>query len=325
MYTTPNLNLTAWDRATDFFDFSALATDWQRLDVHNHNSSAGLGLQIGTSGIVALSITTVLVADKAITQAKLADLSVGTAQLQDGSVTNAKLASGGTINGNQITPGSIGFTQLDPNVQPLGTVLLWYRAPGDVRLPGGVWEPLDGRAWNSVPNSLGYSTGNMPDTRNAFPMGAALTGSGNGPYVPPAIGATGGNHTPYFGHAHTVALHNHTQVGHTHITTYNGAHNHTFASNHLHSRGNSFPQGMTVINANTNQQQGNPLQSTYIAGFNSGSGDAVAVMDSTPDHIHGTNAAQVNTDYGGSNTDVGMGYIDTRPQFVGFLFIMRVR
>jgi hypothetical protein len=85
MVTLPNLGLTAWNLTTDPYDSGQLATNWKKVDEHDHTSGKGL------------PITTAAIADGAITAAKLAsginpgDNSVTTAKIADGAVTLAKI------------------------------------------------------------------------------------------------------------------------------------------------------------------------------------------------------------------------------------------
>src|SRR5665213_1572706 len=226
------MNLIVWDQLDDDFSHLQLSADLVALDVHDH--SAGRGVRINTPGIALQAITTPLIADGAVTNAKLADNAVATANLQDASVTHAKIAPG-AITGDDIANNTIGYTQLDVNVMPLGSVVLWWRPTGSANVPGGNWEIMDGRLWSGITNSLGLSTGNIPDMRGAFARGADVNGS-----VAPGVGVASGAATTNLAHSHNVAAHAHDTPTHSHLIPVDGNHSHTFLSGlHVWSRQNT--------------------------------------------------------------------------------------
>ncbi len=71
------MSLRVWNLLSDPYDHDQLATNWAKVDLHDH--SFGRGVQISTDGIL----------DGAITAAKLAS---GAASIQNNSVTAAKFA-----------------------------------------------------------------------------------------------------------------------------------------------------------------------------------------------------------------------------------------
>lgn len=71
------MSLRVWNLLSDPYDHDQLATNWAKVDLHEH--SFGRGVQIPTDGIL----------DGAITAAKLAP---GAASIQNNSVTAAKFA-----------------------------------------------------------------------------------------------------------------------------------------------------------------------------------------------------------------------------------------
>lgn len=80
--TTPNMSLNVWDQLTDPYDHNQLATNWAKVDQHDHSS--GKGAQIPTAGIQ----------DGAVTAAKIAPGALPNFTIADGSITKAKLAPG---------------------------------------------------------------------------------------------------------------------------------------------------------------------------------------------------------------------------------------
>lgn len=336
MSITANMGLTAWDLGTDFYNFTQLASNFVAIDGHTHEP--GKGPQIPTAGIVNGAVVAAKIADATLTstkygpasviQAALAKPSVGTPELFDGSVTGAKIASG-----------SITSDKIDSTFVPIGECIMWLRADVTVPIPGGFWEPLDGRAWSSVTNLMGpggtqLNTGTMPDTRNAFILGAATSGTGSGPSTPPAIGSAGGSMTYGFNHSHSVAGHTHTTLDHTHTMQ---DHNHAIAGDGAHNHGVYSRQTRTL----PQDQTGNDsyLQTLYVAGFNSGGGNALIPLGGAHSHGGGTGPVAVGsltssgastgastTSSNGSTTDSQLSSsFDIRPKFVGFLILCRVR
>lgn len=341
---TPNMGLTAWDLTTDPYDHSQLATNFSKIDLHRH--IPGEGQLIPTAGITDSAVTTAKIAninvttgklaDASVTQAKLAKPSVGTPELIDGSVTGAKIANG-----------AIDKSKLDSSVSFVGDVRLWHRVDPAISPPAG-WEIADGRPWSTVTNTMGpggtnWTTGNMPDYRNKYILGAATSGTGGGTSTPPDIGQVVGAHTKDLSHTHTVNAHSHTVNAHSHTvnahahggsTDVQGAHAHTFAGGLLlHSRQNAFLQGIQVKDI-FNNTRSNSLQSAYAAGFNNGTTDDAFGMDAAGAHAHnigtdaqspGTSAATPGTDSQSPGTNSGGSATqDIRPGSVGTLVIMRV-
>jgi len=76
-FTTPSMSLRVWNLLSDPYDHDQLATNWAKVDLHDH--SYGRGVQIPTDGIL----------DGAVTAAKLAP---GAASIQNNSVTAQKFA-----------------------------------------------------------------------------------------------------------------------------------------------------------------------------------------------------------------------------------------
>lgn len=332
MFPTTSMGLLAWDIGPDPYDHSQLSNNFKAIDQHTHE--VGKGVQVPSGGIADGAVTTVKhadgsvttqkIADGATTSVKLGDLAVTTTKINDAAVTSAKVADG-----------AITAAKLDTTLIPIGQCILWYRADPTYPIPGGYWEMLDGRAWSSVVNKMNAdgsqrNTGVMPDTRNAFPLGAALSGTGSGPASPPDIGSFGGSMTLNLAHVHAVASHVHTVPDHIHNVPnhvhgigFDGAHNHG-----MHSR-----QTRTL----RQDQTGNDsfLQTLYVAGFNSGGGDAVVPTDGVHAHGGATGGSGVfptagsgafSTTGNTSTTDSQLGAAtDIRPKFVGFCIFCRVR
>ena len=344
MYSTQNMSLTSWDLPGDNFDHTQMDSNWKAIDQHDH--SFGKGTQITTGGIAANAITTGLIAAQAITNALLAANAVGTSNIQSQAVTNALIAPG-SIYGNLIPNAAITSAMLDPTIIPLGTVTMWWRPSGSASTPGGGWEIMDGRAWSTITNSLGLSTGNIPDMRGLFAQGADING-----VVAPAIGVGGGSNTVNLSHTHPVLAHSHGVPSHAHVIDSDGNHIHTWAGGlQIWSRQNAFgggdlytgadpdgfnyPYNNVTFQAKDGDWVTNNYMSLYVnslttrAPWNAGQTDGLVGMDATGSHNHGgqTEASGTLTTDGGtlSTTQSALGSTTIVPQNIALLFIMKVR
>lgn len=329
MYTSPNLGLTIWDQNVDDFNHSQLLTNWVALDAHDH--TLGRGVQIGQAGIATDAIGAAQIQPAAIGNPALQPLSVATSNLQDQSVTTGKIATG-AITGNLIPTGAITIAKLDPTIIPLGFTALWWAPPGSGAVPGGVWEAMDGRAWNSITNAWSLTSGTIPDTRGMFIKGASMTGT-----PAPAIGATGGSATISLAHTHNVLGHTHTTPNHAHGISSDGSHFHLWQGGlHMSARTNSFAIGMTIEDLFGSQRQ-NTFYSMYINNLLSNPAwlngaeqtiDGVADMDQAGSHNHGGATASgggSSTGSATSTTDSQLGSTTVDPPWTGLVYIMRVR
>lgn len=328
MYISNRMGLTVWDLSTDPYDHSQLANNFEAVDEHDHTT--GKGRQIPQGGLAPDSVTQVEIAtggvntselaDNSVTNVKMADNSVGTAELISGSVTTAKIADG-----------SISYAKLDPAIAPIGQVILWYRATSSISVPTG-WEILDGRPWASVTNKLGpsgtnWTTGNMPDMRNAFPLGAATSGTGTGPTTPPDIGAAGGSQTQALAHSHTVNAHAHWVPDHQHGIQLDGSHSHSVAGGStLATNSHGRFDGVYTFKDTSNNNHNTSFSHTYIVGRDVA---ASAPIDAAGTHNHtglttGTGGFSSSGETPGTSSALSAS-TDTRPKFVGFLFLIRVQ
>jgi hypothetical protein len=283
-----------------------------------------------------------------VTNAILALNAVGSANLQNGAVGSQQLANN-AVGSAQLANQAVDFLQLAADVLPLGSVMLWWRPSGSTATPGGPWEIMDGRAWNSIANTMNngsaLTTGNIPDMRGAFPIGADILGQ-----VAPGIGATGGSNTANVAHTHTVNAHTHNTLPHTHSISTDGLHYHTwgisFSSNPDYPEGlvvsgldtwyrtNAFAEGITVKDFGGTQRS-NVYGTLYIKnatydiyGSSGVSIDAPAHMDNDGSHNHGgvtAASSQAATDATSLTTNPALSTISTVPAYNSLLFIMRVR
>jgi hypothetical protein len=344
---SPNMNLTIWNDNDDFYEHAQLAANFTILDTHDH--SANRGVQINTPGIANSAITTALLANSAVTNAILAVNAVATSNIQSNAVTGAEIAPQ-TVTAGNVANNTITYGQLDKNIVPLGTVTLWWRQPGSTAIPGGNWEIMDGRPWNQISNTMGtngasLTSGNIPDMRGAFPLGADVNGA-----VAPAIGAIGGSSTASLAHYHNVVAHAHTVPPHTHGINSDGSHAHTWAGGlEVWTRTNAFDIGLLMEAVNP---YGSPIgtyanknYTTYIKNLTSNNSylqnielgangtidtwyDAPLPMDIAGLHAHTGLTQQSYTLTTGNttgSTDTQLGNISTVPEYVSLLCIMRVR
>lgn len=318
------MGLIAWDQGADPYDHSQLASNWIAVDTHDH--TAGRGRQVPSGGIADGAVTSAKILDGAVTPTKIPDASIVQAKLANNSVGSAQIQDG-SVGAAEIQDGSVSYTELDTNILPLGTVIAWYRPNTGVSLPGGGWEVCDGRAWSAVSNAWGVSTGFMPDLRNKFILGAALTNIGTGYTQNPDIGMSGGSHSNDLTHSHTVNAHSHTVNSHTHAISADGTHYHYYGDDNGRLVPPAIPTGPTQ---QSRANRGNDNYATAVA-----VAEAFAYQDhihygntsQTPDHTHGgaTGGATAGTDSQSPGTNTQLGVTENRPAYVGLLYIMRVR
>jgi hypothetical protein len=86
-----NMSLKKWDSLSDRFDYTELADNFEKIDVHDHTSENG-GVQIPAGGLAPLSVATSNIQDIQITTGKIANEAVTTAKIDDLAVTTIKLA-----------------------------------------------------------------------------------------------------------------------------------------------------------------------------------------------------------------------------------------
>lgn len=300
MIITGNMGLTAWDLAKDDFDHLQLAANFVAIDKHDH--TAGKGVKIPTAGI----------ADKAITHSKLDDEAV---------------------QGNNVGAGAINTTQIDPNYVMLGTIVAWYPSSG-VTTPGGGWELLDGRPWASVTNSMGYSTGNMPNMVGRFIRGANPSGS-------PALLAESGATSLSLGHSHAVESHSHSIgahvhpiAAHVHSISNDGAHIHTYTGtapipgaynlfqikvgNPAGTGAGQFKEALTLFNRpNTKEKDEIPMEAAGLHNHGGYTGVAGGGVTSSNGSFPTSEVAP--------GTDSRLGTVSILPPNTAFYYIMKVR
>lgn len=324
------MGLTAWDLGTDPYDHSQLAANFSAVDMHDH--TPGKGLQIPAGGIANNAITSSKIAANqvlpgthipadSITQASLAVDSVGNSELADNSVGAANIING-----------SVTAAKLDPNIRPVGEVVMWYRATSSILPPAG-WEVMDGRAWSTIPNALGpggvqWNTGNIPNMFNKFALGAALGGTGAAPSQPPDVGQVGGLHERDLSHTHANDPHSHTVASHTHGLIADGNHTHQFICVGPPGYG-TFLSRLYSRDVGVPQRQGT-RQALFGPAHNWGGflGSEVPLdMETTGNHNHTglTTGATPGTSSGSiAITTAGSATQDFRPAHVGLIFIMKV-
>lgn len=338
MITTSNLGLVVWDSEEDDFEHSQLADNFVRIDAHSHlgglsealNShdelpgsghwtNLGLGLAIKTSAIEPAAILRYLIKERAIGHRQIDIQGVESENIADENVLNQHIASE-AVDDRTIKEETITIDKLDPNILTLGSVILWFKYSVGAE-PGDLWHLCDGTAWASIPNSLGLSSGNIPDMRERFARGSDLIRTGE----------VGGAASVNLAHSHNVSSaslqHSHTIGAHNHPITLDGKHHHTFEGGYqLGSRKNAFVNNLTL------EGHHNALQSVYLEEFNEGEESRSAPMDQSGEHNHGGSTG-LSAAYatGGSSlsgsvsTDTQLTNVSVTPPFVGLCYIMRVR
>jgi hypothetical protein len=332
MINTGNMALTVWDQILDDFDYGQLEENWIAIDQHDHSS--GKGIRIGTASIAPDAITNALLAPNSVGSAQLQDNSVSTADIQALAITNALLAPN-SVQANVIQDGAVGAKALDPTLIPLGTVQNWWRPPGSVATPGGMWEIMDGRAWSTITNAWSLTTGNIPDMRGQFVQGADVLGTHG-----PAIGVSGGANTASLAHSHNVNSHLHGVPDHNHWIDHSGTHGHNFYNGLVSwSRRNAINPNVFQLRDYNGSAVDVLYYSIYLKGltsaqpsspfYNNGLNDGPTPIDQDGDHNHGGMTqgmmTALNTTAAGTGTDSQLGTVNTVPQNTGLLFIMRCR
>lgn len=102
--TTANMGLIKWTEGTDPYDHAQLASNFQRIDEHDHTQGKGARLK----------------------SASLENEAIGTAQLANLSVTDAKLAGG--ITSDKLAAGVVGY---------LGELMWFWRPNSATPIPTG--------------------------------------------------------------------------------------------------------------------------------------------------------------------------------------------
>lgn len=309
MLTTDDMGLTIWDNLSDDYDHNELAANWQAVDNHDHTT--GKGKQIPTGGIANFAITNTKLGADAVTTDKILNGTILAADLADGIITASKLDQT--------------FIQ---KLVPLGIVTPWYRPTTSVAVPEG-WVICDGSTILSANHGYGGGSITIPDLRNQFVLGASLTGVSN-PSVTqaPAENYVGGNNNRIYNHSHTVASHSHTVNSHSHAVTSDGAHYHWYGADGGTVDPPTLPSGPSQ---ESNANRGNDNYQTAAPG----AAEAFAYKAHTHygytalqgDHTHGgaTGSAGTGTNAVGLTTDGTAVGGDIRPNFVGLLYIVKVK
>lgn len=172
--TTPNMSLIKWTEGNDPYDHSQLASNFQKVDEHDHTIGKGHRL----------------------TGAALEDESLETAQYKNLSVTNAKLAGG--ITAEKLAPGVLSM---------LGQFMWWWRPNGLTPLPASGWMICAGQTISSSEHEFpGGGSITLPNLigRTIFGMEVANIGISGGV----ASIFLGHSHSVN-NHSHTVPPHSH--------------------------------------------------------------------------------------------------------------------
>lgn len=172
--TTPNMGLIKWTAGTDPYDHSQLASNFQRVDEHDHTSGKGVRLK----------------------GASLENEAVDTTQLKDKSVTNSKLAGG--ITADKLASGV---------VDDLGDFKMWWRPNSSTPIPSGGWVVAAGQSLNSKEHEFaGGGTIILPNLLERFVYGVEIANIGQTGGSRTINLAHSHNVNP---HSHTIGPHSH--------------------------------------------------------------------------------------------------------------------
>lgn len=290
---------------------------------------------VDTDWLENSSVTTSKLDNAAVTAAKLASSAVTSSAIASGAVTESKLASS-AVTTAKIAEAAITSAKVDATtvaLVPLGTILDWFppataSAPWTSALPPG-YAVCDGTAWSSIPNDLGYTTGNIPNLTGRISYGAnaslsagtaATHDSATGAQTAPGVGGNVGSNTISQSHSHTVPAHSHgmahqhTVPSHTHYMAHShgvNPHSHSISSKALRRDGNE-PLGTVSIASSTGSSGGS------TDGGNRSYVDYSGNIGTTDGRNDTDNSSVLTT---GSPT----GFWDNRVSGIGILKIMKVR
>jgi microcystin-dependent protein len=233
--TLTNMGLIEWDQPTDHFSYTDLASNWNKVDIHDH--TVGKGVQIPTGGIANLAVTLQKIADLGVGTTKIANLGVTTAKIADANVTTAKIADQ-NVTTIKIADSNVTLAKLAAAVAqalvPVGTILPYGGAVGSppagyLICQGGEFARATYPALDAVIGTTfgAYTNGSgaggtthfrVPDLRGRSPLGA---GAGAG-LTNRVLGTTGGEEshllstTELASHNHGISITTDTQGSHTH-------------------------------------------------------------------------------------------------------------
>jgi hypothetical protein len=214
--------------------------------------------------------------------------SIWSLTVADDSITSEKIEDG-TIQAVDMAPDAF------PPGVPVGTVISWWRPNATMPLPSEDWAIADGSVVND-PDSPLYGQA-LPNLTDRFVMGVA----------PGNIGVTGGTNTLNLSHRHQVDDHTHSIPSHAHDNGTLRA-NVAVESDRVYVK--RYGAGFSATYAN---YTGGTHYNTHITG-------ASADVDGDTGSWSGTSgASHPNTNYQLSSAT------DNRPQYVGVLFLVRIK
>lgn len=123
--TAPNMGLKVWNLLTDPYDHSQLASNWAKVDQHDHTS--GKGVQIPTGGIADGAISGVKVGNAQITPEKLTASVVSSVGINTLSNTYRKSSANTETYSNSTTSYTV-VDEASVTVQANGRLMVSYFA-----------------------------------------------------------------------------------------------------------------------------------------------------------------------------------------------------
>jgi hypothetical protein len=214
--------------------------------------------------------------------------SIWSRTVADDSITSPKIADG-AIQAEDISPDAF------PPGVPVGTVISWWRATANTPLPSDEWAIADGSVVTDSESPLYGQT--LPDLTDRFIMGVDAD----------SIGQAGGSNTLNLSHSHQVNSHTHSIPSHSHSS---GTLRANVAVEHDRVYVKRFGSGFDATYANFT---GNTHYNTHRT-------DDSADVEGDTDSWSGTSgASQPGTDTQLSSTT------DNRPEYVGLLFLVRIK
>jgi len=204
------------------------------------------------------------------------------------SITTEKIVDG-TIQAGDLAPDAV------PPGVPIGSVISWWRPDAGTPLPSDEWAIANGSVVTD-PESPLYGKA-LPNLTDRFVMGVT---AGN-------IGTTGGSNTLNLSHSHTVNDHNHLVPSHSH--------------------------GNGDLRASVGIEHDQVYVKRYGPGFQASDSTSTTntrvnthVLDSSAD-VEGSTDAWSDWTGGsqpGTNAQLSSA-TDNRPQYVGLIFLVRIK
>jgi len=213
---------------------------------------------------------------------------VRAATVNEGSITTGNLADG-AVTAEKLSADAL------PSQIPVGTVISWWRPTLDTPLPSDEWAIADGSL--IIDTDSPFYNQALPDLTDRFIMGVTVND----------IGSLGGVNTLNLSHSHTVNAHSHSIPSHAHSS---GT---LYALVALEHDRVYIRQSGPLFQATIANHTGSTHVNTHVT-------DGGAAVEGNTGSWSGT----TGTAQPGTNTQLSS-ITDNRPQYIGLLFLVRIK